>query len=752
MNSNLNHIFGCIFISLFVISLLFIPANAITVDFQQKYNNWNNSEIIKESQLDISNPARYPYAFSENATHYIYERNDDRLVLQKNIVDVVRNYPTKISFEIQTTKATIVAKSIANGSGQRYIVIPESLKKARFLFDDVKPDVIIDNGITQWYADPSTYWYSRNGNLRFNFLTAPYASLNASDRITFVFNSFLIDNATTTGFTSGNVSLNGSRWSGYAGGSLGLHLKNDSQTNMSGLVGYWAFDETTGTLIRNVNTESGVINSTNRGTWNGNATLNYTVGKIGNASSFDGVNDYVDTGNDQSLNITNAITIEAWIKPNNLSGSQAIISKSKFGNNLGSYELALNGNRVRLLLSQTGAYASDFDYISTQSISNGVWTHVVGVYTGTNVILYANGVALTHGKLTFPTSIYSSTANNYIGARPEATPERFFNGAIDEVRIWNRALPAPEIAVRYNTSLRPQAMIEIWNQTAASGKVIYQVRVNHSLQNSLNNVSIYGRQNGTVAWSLIRTNATSATWYSITDKFNVMDFGIMMQGNGSNTTFVSSLEWDEILASAPMIISWGNNYTNNDSISITVPKYTTIEFNTTSDLVSENWHWTGVDSMSGNGTINSIGTKYFDTMGYHIVTTYGNNSVSNSNTITWIVNVLGECCFNLSGYIFNTLELPLENARIDFNGDYVFSTVDGYYLFSGINEGTTDTILARAIGYRNETNITAISVDTTMNFTLKEKTAGTVSAPGFQGILAIVGFILFWLYRKHKHV
>ncbi len=108
----------------------------------------------------------------------------------------------------------------------------------------------------------------------------------------------------------------------------------------------------------------------------------------------------------------------------------------------------------------------------------------------------------------------------------------------------------------------------------------------------------------------------------------------------------------------------------------------------------------------------------------------------------------GYCCYNLTGYVNNTLELPVQNARIDINGSHVFTDANGYYNFSGISEDTY-LILTRAIGYRNNTNTTTISQDLIMNVTLRERMVGTVSVPGFSGFGAILVFgLLFFLRRK----
>jgi hypothetical protein len=190
----------------FIISLT-STVFAWTQDTVTYYNNWNNSAVFSDTELNVSNPYRFPYNYTQNETHYLFQKNNDSLILSKSLVDEVITEPTKISINVSTTKGTIANKSVANGTGLRYIHIPDSLLKLRFIFDDVLPVVLIDNGTEQWYADSETYWYSKiDGEIRFNFETAPYTDLNDTDIIVFIFHSWNVDNAIVSGLT--DVGLN----------------------------------------------------------------------------------------------------------------------------------------------------------------------------------------------------------------------------------------------------------------------------------------------------------------------------------------------------------------------------------------------------------------------------------------------------------------------------------------------------------------------------------------------------------------
>jgi len=355
----------------------------------------------------------------------------------------------------------------------------------------------------------------------------------------------LVNNATTSGWTSVNVSLNGSRITDN--GLLANHL---NASYLTGLVGYWSMDETTGTILHNVNTESGVFNSTNQGTWNGNTSLNYTTGSIGNAGNFDGVNDYVSAAYNSAFN-TMPITISARVQARN--GTGGIVNR--YANTVvDGYQIWLSSSRVKAWYYFWDGSTHSVDMSAAVDdggvIDNTTFHNTVFVVDNTSGRIYVDGI-LKNTKVWTGTPIkVTTTLPLKIGALSDASgnPTSFFNGTIDEVKIWNRALSTSEVSEEYNRSMRVLAMPVLSNQTASTDKVIYRARVNYTGHDVINKASIYSRQNGTTSWSLVQSNATSGIWYSIAhaNQFNRLDFGIQMDTNGGDTVFIESLEWDEI--------------------------------------------------------------------------------------------------------------------------------------------------------------------------------------------------------------
>lgn len=163
--------------------------------------------------------------------------------------------------------------------------------------------------------------------------------------------------------------------------------------------------------------------------------------------SFDG-NDSIDCGNDTSLQITNSMTLSAWVKTTDTTHYQAIISK--LGGARG-YELQCDmraGNTHIVLYVASDATTLVRRCSAATNMYDGVWRHVVGVYDSVNqtMDIYINAV-LCNGTLsgTVPASQYIPSLNTKIGIRPNADASSTFIGSIDDTRIFNRALSSTEV-------------------------------------------------------------------------------------------------------------------------------------------------------------------------------------------------------------------------------------------------------------------------------------------------------------------
>ncbi|MCD6558235.1 MAG: hypothetical protein J7K31_04395 [Candidatus Aenigmarchaeota archaeon] len=206
-----------------------------------------------------------------------------------------------------------------------------------------------------------------------------------------------------------------------------------------GLVAHWDMDENSGSIVRD---SSGYDND---GEWP-SSRVNWVQGKYGSALEFDGVDDYVEVPGSDSLDLTK-FTVSLWIKPDALgTGSwQGIIGKGTGDKNNRNYALfqRLDDDRLHYSFSDGNDWVS---YSSVGSLTIGDWYYVVMTYDQANFCLYINGEkdsCVPESRVPLTTS-----ESLYIGRLPDYGA---FNGAIDDVRIYNRALSAGEIKSLYES-------------------------------------------------------------------------------------------------------------------------------------------------------------------------------------------------------------------------------------------------------------------------------------------------------------
>ncbi len=171
------------------------------------------------------------------------------------------------------------------------------------------------------------------------------------------------------------------------------------------------------------------------------------------ALQLDGVDDYVDCGNPSVLDFgTGDFTISAWI---NMTATERGTVYAKGGDNSGGirYTFAMGeGNNDGKMTLTTDDDSTKVQAMGGTIVNDGAWHHVVAMRSGTDLLVYVDGVL--DGTNTVPEGYDlsgTSQANALIGAITDArdatgaTLEKFFAGIIDDVRVYNRALSAEEV-------------------------------------------------------------------------------------------------------------------------------------------------------------------------------------------------------------------------------------------------------------------------------------------------------------------
>ncbi|MFH1431619.1 MAG: LamG-like jellyroll fold domain-containing protein [archaeon] len=222
------------------------------------------------------------------------------------------------------------------------------------------------------------------------------------------------------------------------------------------LVGWWRFNLESGendTFVRDWSSygNNGTILKTNPGIDNctGNCSGWTTNGKFGYAMRFDGVDDYVDAGNGASFGNMGAMTVEVWFKTITLGAVVGRLNSTWITAPNGDFNLQV-GNVIYFQLRMGGSTRTA--NTANLGLDDDVWHHVIGVWNNDNLYIYVDG-GLKTGPVAASGAFNVSTNKIFIGKREASTSELPYNGSIDEVRIWNRALSEEEINASYNTGI-----------------------------------------------------------------------------------------------------------------------------------------------------------------------------------------------------------------------------------------------------------------------------------------------------------
>ena len=203
----------------------------------------------------------------------------------------------------------------------------------------------------------------------------------------------------------------------------------------------WKFEEGIGTTAYDT---SG--NSNNATFASGSSAPSWATGKIGKGLNFPG-NNYLSAGTASNLNLTSTITVEAWVKTTTSTIIQTgIISRMNDGNPYQGFELGMNGSSA--YFHTGGTYAANI-LQGSKNIIDGKWHHLTGMYDGTYASLYVDGSLDLSAAKTNNLNGGSSELFD-IGTNYNRQAGRFFNGAIDQVRLYNYARTPAQIAYDYN--------------------------------------------------------------------------------------------------------------------------------------------------------------------------------------------------------------------------------------------------------------------------------------------------------------
>ncbi|MDD4924653.1 MAG: LamG domain-containing protein [Dehalococcoidales bacterium] len=239
-----------------------------------------------------------------------------------------------------------------------------------------------------------------------------------------------------------------------------------ADTFARGLVGYWSFDEGSGSIAYDAsgNGNDGIL--TNEPTW--------AAGKIAGALELDGTNDYAVVSDNDALDpYSGSLTISTWVYLNNISSpNRQIVSKEIWVSNTHGYLMQISSGNVSIKI---GDGTNAVTLTSDTDLNTNTWYHLVAVFDRSgDESIYINGALDDASSIISVTGDINPSAPFYIGI--ERTFTNYFSGKIDEVRIYNRALSATEVRYHYNRG----GPVAQWKMDEGNGTTIYDSTENNN--------------------------------------------------------------------------------------------------------------------------------------------------------------------------------------------------------------------------------------------------------------------------------
>lgn len=252
-----------------------------------------------------------------------------------------------------------------------------------------------------------------------------------------------------------------SKGSSYNPGSGFIEIEGSTNKNSvdklgvdtTGLIGYWKFDEAAASEVQASVKDSHNSFDGTLVTFEG-STVKSVAGQLEGGLYFDGIDDSVSIAANSGLTLTDQITLMAWVKPKwccDFGGSR-IISQKVVGGGADTFALLIHDsggpgpNVIEFRFRDSSA--ADFYLESDTEITLDRWQHVVATYDGSTMKIFVNGRE-DKNFISISTTIEINSTNGLRFGERESEGRRF-NGELDELSFWSRALTQAEITEIYN--------------------------------------------------------------------------------------------------------------------------------------------------------------------------------------------------------------------------------------------------------------------------------------------------------------
>jgi len=342
-----------------------------------------------------------------------------------------------------------------------------------------------------------------------------------------------------------------------------------------------------------------------------------TIGKLGQALSFDGVDDYISIPDAVPLRLGKNMTVSAWVKPFSFPGFQSYVVKGNGGDRNYFLDSNSSGN-IRFGFFNGSTYPL---VVSATPVAAAQWTHIMGTYDGSNIRIYINGVLdNTQADTSTPVQPTDILAIGRLGS----VSSDFTNGSVDDVRIYSRALSANEIRGLYNTGAGSKQNVTP-TKVVASGPVGHWTFDGKDMTSNVRDASGQGN-NGNLLGSLATTSIVGKLGQALsfdgtTQYISIPGSSINIQDNLPTT--ISAWVKTTSTASMMLIESWSVGTNAGFQVNINgscagnlsflmanaaVSGYRSVNTCEATDLLDGNWH---LVTITYDGSASTAGMKSY---------------------------------------------------------------------------------------------------------------------------------------------
>ena len=486
---------------------------------------------------------RYVYTSGENGGDIIYKETSTSGISFSSSMTLIAGgiYTNSTSTHQNLNSEVVILASDTNSTKAAGVLASDAVTSP---LPNVPSLVSPANATTTTTSSPTLSWSAATNATSYDVQVSTVSNFST---IVFDLDTIATNSGSIPGLSNGTVYY----WRAKAINEVG-------SSNWSTIWSFTTAAAPAGQLIANLKMDEGsgttLTDSSsfaNNATTTGNPT--WVTGVNGQALKLNGTSQYATVPDNVSLDITAAITLAAWIKPEKLA-TQYIIKKAISGSTNG-YELSLSsGGQVFFRFNQ----ASSADTYKLSSVAsyprNGTtWMHVAATYDGSVIKLYINGIENTSKTLTSGPPISANALVLSIGAQSDGTSK--FQGAVDNVQIYSKALSASEISALAAAPNQAPVLAAIGNKTAAVGQALtFTATATDPDAGQTKTFSLTGAPNGAAI------NATSGAFTWMPVAAGSYTFTVRVTDNGSPILYDEETITVTVTASnqAPVLAAIGN--------------------------------------------------------------------------------------------------------------------------------------------------------------------------------------------------